>query len=221
MPNIFSANESIPVQTGNLENILGQLGVPQEVAVPSTATLPGGVEAWLSSPTISSPGGANTVFAVNIIQAVPLTLARPTRIDRLGFMLVVNGGAGSVVRLGVYNNDPTTQKPTTLIVDSGSIVADAGAVVAKTATVAAILPPGLNWLVYLAGVGGPAPNIVATPPTAIPWPPILGQNQPNGVGNSGWNVAFTFAQLPQTFPTSGLTVSSATANQPAIWVRAA
>jgi len=86
--------------------------------------------------------------AANRLYLTPMYLPAPRNVDRIGINVTLAGAAGSVARLGVYNSDPTTGLPSTVLVDGGTVAISATG--AAQVTVSATLH-GLVWLACTSG----------------------------------------------------------------------
>lgn len=102
------------------------------------------------------PFGSFTTAAWGVNDAMrvsPFFVASPTTFDRIGLEVTGAGDVGSTIRLGVYNNNPGGFRPSTLLLDAGTIPGDA--VAFSTITIAQMLPKGIYWLAGLVN-GAPA-----------------------------------------------------------------
>ncbi len=89
-------------------------------------------------------GGTATVApTASELRLLPVYVPVPRTIDRVGCNVSTAGTAGHVARLGVYNVDPVTGLPTTVLVDAGTVAVDTTGV--KEVVVSATLH-GLHWL---------------------------------------------------------------------------
>ena len=71
---------------------------------------------WMSEPGALSTGAPSQ----NVVRYMPLDLPVGTALDRIGIEHTVAGGAGSVIRLGIYNDDGYGQ-PGSLLIDAGTL----------------------------------------------------------------------------------------------------
>jgi hypothetical protein len=102
--------------------------------------------------------------AINRLQFLPFFVSVKTTIDKIAFVVISGGGAGSVARCGLYNADQTTLKPTTLIVDGGE--QSTGQAGIKFTAVSQILLPGVLYFgAYFAGTSAPAISIYSNTST--------------------------------------------------------
>ncbi len=96
---------------------------------------------WYSSHVLGSAGTAAP--AASELRLLPWYVPVARSIDRVGCNVSTAGTAAHVARLGVYNADPVSGLPTTVLVDAGTVAVDTTGQkeVAVTATV-----HGLHWL---------------------------------------------------------------------------
>jgi hypothetical protein len=116
------------------------------VAVP----LPGGFYYGPFANTTSSNTGS-LIFA-------PVFFHTPTLVDRLRCEVTVAGGAGSVVRMGMYAPG-TDNLPDALIVDAGTVVSDSTGI--KDLTISETVS-GLVWLAGVSQPTGASPTVRAS-----------------------------------------------------------
>lgn len=120
-------------------------------------------------------------------------------VTRLFAAFTVAGEANSLLRLGIWNHDPATGKPSTLLLEAGSIstgTGDAGTVATGGVpgvyeiTVSQVLKPGAYW------VGGVVQGAATTQPTVrtiianvVPIYYPAGTTLPaSGATNQGWSL---------------------------------
>lgn len=102
---------------------------------------------------VSGPHIPGTQAATAGLQyAIPFYVPVAMTADRLSCEVTTAGAAGSVVRLGIYNN-ATNDLPGTLLLDAGTVVATSTGV--KEATISQALAAGLYWLSVTAQGGTP------------------------------------------------------------------
>ena len=139
-------------------------------------------------------------IVVNTLYAVPCFVARPITIDRLAINLAGAGVAGAL-RLGICNNG-TNNYPGTLLLDAGTV--DPASATFQAITISqALATKGIYWFVLVAN-SAPAPRsgiLIASP---------LGNLSTSGYDPyNRWQVAFTYAALPDPFPAGGTQSTSA------------
>ncbi len=103
---------------------------------------------WYNSQLVAST--TTVVPTASELRLLPLYVPVPRSIDRVGCNVSTAGTAGHVARLGVYNADPTSGLPTTVLVDAGTVAVDTTGM--KEVVVSATLH-GLHWLCLTAQSG--------------------------------------------------------------------
>lgn len=108
--------------------------------------------------TIAGAAG-NTTRSPNDGQGwfTPVVIGRTITVDRLGIETTA-GGAGSVLRFGIYADDGFGRPLGGLVVDGGT--ADSSGTGDVTVTISQVLQPGIYWL-CLVRQGGSAPTVRA------------------------------------------------------------
>ena len=109
---------------------------------------------YLFPPALTTQtGNANSGFLV----CYPIFLPTLT-IDRIGCEVTAAAGAGSLGRLGIYNSSASTNYPSTLLLDAGTVsVSSTGK---REATINQSITQGIYWIAYLADtVSGSAPTL--------------------------------------------------------------
>jgi len=145
---------------------------------------------------------AASLIAESLVTAVPFWCRKTSSFDRIVCRQTVNGSAGALHRMGIYEDDGSVY-PGALLLDAGTVVADAGGGVAKEITINQQLVGGqLYWLVRVTqGAAVTRPNIfVAATPGSVPAfiaTPTSGNSQGSGFTESGVSGA-----LPASFTTS-------------------
>lgn len=128
-----------------------------------------------------------------VARALPWVVTDTLSITRLFCEFTAAGDAASVYRMGIWNHDPTTGKPGTLLVDAGSIstgsgdagdVATGGTPGVYERTLSQVLAPGVYW------VGGAVQGVTTTQPTlrTVTGNPVqmpLGVTLPGAGGSNG------------------------------------
>ena len=152
--------------------------------------------------------------SANLMYAVPQIIGRSGTIDSLKFN--INSGAQGTVRIGVYaNTGPTSLYPDGLLFDSGStptIVANGEHLLAVSPALA-LVAGNLYWFVFLASAGLSSISALNTQGFS----PILGVSGAiNGIPQTGWTRAFTYAAFPNPFGAGGAKLSNSI---PAIGMR--
>ena len=131
----------------------------------------------------------------NKLYAIQCPVVRAMTLDRLAaWVKVASGIAGSVARLGIYNNG-TNLYPGTLALDAGTIATDSIGI--KAITINKSLTKGLYWLALLADTDfsiryvGFTFSLLGAHPTDLT------------SGLASWDVAQTYGALPDPFTAGG------------------
>lgn len=139
--------------------------------------------------------------SLNQIRCLPFFSGRGGVVDRIAFDCTVVGGAGSQLRLGIYDADQGSLYPTTLLADSGTIDGTLATGVRAFPVNATLQPSRLYWLCGLHGTTAATVRITGGAPL-----PIFGFGGStwanNGVG-CGWIINFAFGPLPNPAPAGG------------------
>ncbi len=158
-----------------------------------------------------TPGTGTATPVASELRLLPFYVSTPRAIDRLGCNVSTAGSAGHVARLGIYNADPNTGLPTTVIIDAGSVAVDTTGV--KEVVVSVTLH-GLHWVGLTTQSG--TFTIVATASTvAVAGSPTVGGATSNAL------------VYPSVSPTSalpdrtGVTPTHGTLGMPAVYMRGA
>ena len=116
----------------------------------------------------ASPGSTMTSIqaTLNSLYVTPLFIPRSLTIVRIVAEVVTAGGTGSVVRLGLWN-DNGTGYPGTLLLDAGTIDGTSNTV--QEITISQAVTPGLYWIGAVSqGTPSPAPYLrLLTGPSAL------------------------------------------------------
>lgn len=109
---------------------------------------------YLATAISGSPGaGAITADRLHML---PIVVPKRRAFTTLAVTISTAGAAGKLGRLGVYNANQDTAKPTTLIQEGGAAVA-VDSTGTKTATISQTLLPGLYYLAFVSD-GAPQTN---------------------------------------------------------------
>lgn len=147
----------------------------------------------------------------NNLRAIPFIVAEPTTFDRIG-VYSSTSSAGNYLRFGIYNSNENLE-PTTLVLDSGEFSAASSGY--KESIINVTLQPGIYFLVLLQSVTMSIRGVSNTGGS-----PLLGIVDPinDATVRSAYDVAFTYAPLPSTYP-SGFTATAVSV--PNIYMRVA
>jgi hypothetical protein len=146
----------------------------------------------------------NTVAAAfQTTYYTPISFSESETFDRIAFTTTSYSGTGAV-RLGIYNNDSTTGKPTTVLLDAGTV-----ATTTNNTTYEITITETLNgsyWLAFCVQTAPATPNFygMATP---------LGLGYQVSTSGTNPTQAGTWTQtgVSGAFATAGTLVSTASA----------
>jgi hypothetical protein len=187
-----TATVEIDVSTQMLQSTIKPQGaangywqIPQNIGMYTYAGKPGG----------EYTNGTNKILFLSVI------FSSPQIINKMGVLITTAGAAGALTRLAIYAPDKSTKLPSTLIADSGSIVATATGFSGNTLPSPIVVPPGQYYLADFANDS----SIVAygaRQPTA---------GQPMHYDSTNTGGKFTYSQAFGAFPAT-LTAGSLTWN---------
>lgn len=209
--------QGIQGPTGAASTVPGPTGPAGAAATPPVVAQPSPYLVWRTGLYYCGKSDASISFttgstASGWIVLTALVVPRTVSFDRIG--INVTGAAAGVARLGIYNADPTTLEPTTLLLDAGSV--DTSTIGSKEITIAQTLSAGVYWLAYI-GSAAPTITCMSTVRTVIG-----GTSTSNGGGNALGGVnnpAWPTSGLPTTMVGQALTGQGSVV--PAVSVRAA
>lgn len=162
--------------------------------------------------------GAGAAIAIDNLRLTPFLITRPTFVDKLAFVTTVNGGAGSVARVGIYRASAVAPfLPTTLVVDGGSLATDAAAG-GKITSISVMLPPGWYWAAYNCGVA--APTVRTLTPiggSALGYEVVAAVTTANVQG--GLSIAAAFGALPASLAANALSAYTVLTIPAAVFAR--
>lgn len=175
------------------------------------------------TPSLARVGGytraggtsANNTQTANRLYFSPILLSRRITWDRIAVNhAATTAGAGSVIRLGVYNNATTGYDfPDALAFDAGTVAADTAAAF-KTITISQALDPGLYWLAVVVQWVTTAPSMAAYVVQAMESP----VSDPATItANSGFYYQDT---VTGTLPGTATPSANMSLNCPVVWLRA-
>ena len=126
--------------TGAVSTFGGGGGSSSTVAIKPVS---GYYYSWLPNDTVSGSAWAS---ANGTVYAQPFSIGTSATATRIAVNVQL-GSASAVIRLGIYNNDATSDKPGTRLLDAGTVsVATSGW---KAITISQALTAGTYWLVAL------------------------------------------------------------------------
>lgn len=135
-------------------------------------------------------GATTRVMAVGSLNVVPFMVRQTQAFDRITAEVTAAAGATGVIRLGIWNHNPATGLPGTLILDAGTI--DGTSVSVQSKTIAQTLPQGAVWIGAAAQVAGNPTMRAFTGglPLVPTWATTPISNNGAGIVISGQNGAF-------------------------------
>lgn len=157
---------------------------------------------------------ATVTPTVNTLRVAPIVVPSTLTIDRIGLEITVAGGAGSVVRLGLYK-DSTVHPgfPGALSFEAGSTI-DGTSVSYQEVTISKTLVAGLYWLAAVAQVGT-APTVRSTQSYSMPQHFKAGTD----VSNAGWFTSGVTGAMPDPWPDAAPTSAKLLGNVPRVVLR--
>lgn len=116
------------------------------------------------SPEIWSTANGTIAPTLNLMYLMPFIVGKTTIFDRIGTEVTIVG-AGSAIRLGVYNT--VNGAPSGVELDAGTVDSSA-AIGAKEIVINKSLSPGQYWLAHVVQ-GGAAPTVISYSSMASPY----------------------------------------------------
>lgn len=168
----------------------------------------GGVSDYMS-PVYT--GKTTGVISQGVMRLLPFYLNATTRFDRIAGELAT-ASANSTLRLGIYAHDEQTGRPSTLILDAGTIDGT-GSTGVLTITIDETLDPGTYWLAAASQGSGAGATWRLTSGPAIPFTTVLN-------GTNVVNSAFVQTGVTAALPNPAV-VSTANLNGIAVQLRRA
>ena len=165
---------------------------------------------WYNHENYSHDATQTKSLTVGVIYLLPFVMAEPVGLDRIGASVSIAGGAGSVIRLGIYKD--VDGLPLDLVLDAGTI--DGTSATTQAITISVQLPRNIYWMGIVAQVGT-APTVYAY--TAVgAGNPFLGNTaQPGNQAFMAYWVSGVTGALPATLGAP----SPASMNPPIISIR--
>lgn len=153
-------------------------------------------------------GDGTLVMTINLLSYAAFYVRRPTTFDRIALEITTIGAAGSIVRLGVYQ-DNGTYRPGTLLVDAGTI--DSTVLGVSELVILQVLPSGTVWLAAVAQV--------AVPTCRSRFSNILSPTGENPAGNANVDAWDDTGVIAGALPATASPTRSQTA-RPKLYLRA-
>ena len=145
------------------------------------------------TPSVNQLAIGSLTNAINSIRYSPFIVERDITVTQLGIAVVTSGGASTTCRLGIYSNDPTTTKPLTRLVDSGTLALDSTGV--KSATgLSVVLAKGLYWFAYFSNASTGTITSIAN----LNLPDVIGTTTLNNGPVNIYSQSLTYTSLPAT-----------------------
>lgn len=145
------------------------------------------------TPSVNQLAIGSLTNAINSIRYSPFIVDRDITVTQLGIAVVTIGGASTTCRLGIYSNDPTTTKPLTRLVDSGTLALDSTGV--KSATgLSVVLAKGLYWFAYFSNASTGTITSIAN----LNLPDVIGTTTLNNGPVNIYSQSLTYTSLPAT-----------------------
>jgi hypothetical protein len=137
--------------SGDLAAMATAVGTALDGKLPLNSTLY--FPAMRSGNYYGMPASAATTSSVTLdrVNYYAVIVPNAVTVDRIGAEVTTAGGAGSVVRLGMYAHDYSTDLPGTLVIDAGTI--DGTSTGFQEVTISQALDPGIYWVASVAQVG--------------------------------------------------------------------
>lgn len=184
-------NGPLPATTGQLIDLIVRI-VSGTMPPFTKLSAEDGVTAYYPQTNYAN-ANITTVPAANTLLAMPFWSGGGGIVSDMAFSVAVVGASGSLSRVGIYDSDPVTFKPRTMLVDGGQIDTNASTGVKITTGLSVIMQPRqLYYLIFQCN---------AQPPTTS------GQAGAGMFGLSasfsdqrGWSVAQSFGALPASWP---------------------
>jgi len=145
------------------------------------------------TPSVNQLAIGSLTNAINSIRYSPFIVERDITVTQLGIAVVTSGGASTTCRLGIYSNDPTTTKPLTRLVDSGTLALDSTGV--KSATgLSVVLAKELYWFAYFSNASTGTITSIAN----LNLPDVIGTTTLNNGPVNIYSQSLTYTSLPAT-----------------------
>jgi len=166
---------------------------------------------WFSTPFVEA--NITDSHGAGILNAMPIWIPRDLTIDKIGCW-VVTGNAGTVARIGIYN-DNGQGFPGTVLLDAGTFSGTTAG--AKEIDINQAVSKGLYWLGFLGEVG-PINVSGWTGTTGLVSDADLADLVVGDGGSCYRKSAVAAGALPTPFPADA--IPSSTAVQPRVWIKA-
>lgn len=134
----------------------------------------------------------------------PLLLMNSPTLTAIQFNTQAGASAGALMRFGIYND--TNGKPSTVLVDFGTVAATAGFSSVSVSGLTQALTPGRYWLAF-AQQGAPVTSVTVNSQGGnLMLPTLLLDTANNAATNSKQSACYTQAAVSGAFATAGTLV---------------
>ena len=103
------------------------------------------------------PGSQTAAAVVNQTVYAPFIVNKTNTFDRIAIETLSTYVGTGAVRLGIYNNDNTTGKPSTVVLDAGTVATTAASTIYQI-TISQSLSAGNYWLAFNMQTAAATPN---------------------------------------------------------------
>jgi hypothetical protein len=103
------------------------------------------------------PGSQTAAAVVNQTVYAPFIVNKTNTFDRIAIETLSSYVGTGAVRLGIYNNDNTTGKPSTVVLDAGTVATTAASTIYQI-TISQSLSAGNYWLAFNMQTAAATPN---------------------------------------------------------------
>lgn len=150
-------------------------------------------------------GGSFAITAiVSVTVYIPFLLNQTRTFDRIALQTSSTYVGTGAVRLGIYNNDSTTGKPSTVVLDAGTVATTAASTVSQI-TISQSLTAGAYWLAFNMQTAAATPFYQGT--AASSTSPLLVGYSPSTVGFTSNAGGWTETGVTGAFATAGTLTS--------------
>lgn len=164
---------------------------------------------WLQNDLVS---GTTYGASNGEVVAQPFSIGTTATATRIAVNVQSAGPAGSIIRLGIYSNDATTDKPNALLLDAGTVAVSTTGW--KAITISQALTAGTYWLaaIQVAGTSGGGFDPVTTGYSFTGQTPYGTVASPSSTPTVGYSMTGQTG-LPATY-----TITSTRLVLPTIWL---
>lgn len=202
---VVSETDKVP----NAADVVSHITLVAELILNGHMPQVGAINDYVGPPHTSR---TSSVLTADRLHLIPFLVPTTMTFDRIACDLVTAAGATGVARLGIYTQHATTKRPSTLVVDGGTVTGASGTGL-KTVTINQQLVPGVYYLAFAAqGADAALPTWRRISTLAMSMP----VTDPSGANPQViWTQSSVSGALPS--PPSGLLDTSTIV--PAVWLR--